>query len=149
MAGANGKVGAFVYFGIADALRKCINIDLHEQNVIYITINIDGMSLKKSGFLDMWTILGKAHFNPDIYQVFPIAIYCGKEKPRLDPFPEDFINEVNVLQRNDITIFNRLFDIRLKCFTCDTPARAFLKCTSGHGGTYACERCEVVGVIDT
>ena len=148
MAGANGKVGEFVYFGIADALRKCINIDLHDGNVIYIKINNDGMSLKKSGVLDMWSILGQVHFDPNIYEVFPIAIYCGKGKPNLELFLESFINEVNTLQIDGIMIENRFFDVRLKCFTCDTPARAFLKCTQGHGGTYACERCEVIGVTE-
>ena len=35
--------------------------------------------------------------------------------------------------------------MQFKCFICDTPARAFLKCTVGHTGKYVCERCTVVG----
>ena len=30
-------------------------------------------------------------------------------------------------------------------FVCDRPARSFIKCMKGHGGYYACERCEVEG----
>lgn len=32
-------------------------------------------------------------------------------------------------------------------FICDTPARAFLKCTKGHGGYNACERCTIPGEL--
>lgn len=37
------------------------------------------------------------------------------------------------------------FEVSIKCFVCDTPARAFLKCTVGHKSKYACERCTVDG----
>ena len=30
-------------------------------------------------------------------------------------------------------------------FTCDAPARQFLKCVKGHSGFYSCERCEIKG----
>lgn len=30
-------------------------------------------------------------------------------------------------------------------FSCDTPARSFIKKCKGHGGFYACERCETRG----
>ena len=34
------------------------------------------------------------------------------------------------------------FKINLSdAFTCDAPARSFLKCVKGHGGYYGCERC--------
>ena len=36
--------------------------------------------------------------------------------------------------------------IELMCFICDTPARAFVKCTKGHTGYYACEGCVITGV---
>lgn len=32
-------------------------------------------------------------------------------------------------------------------FISDTPARAFLKCTKGHGGYNACERCTIPGEL--
>ena len=40
----------------------------------------------------------------------------------------------------------RLLKVSLKCFVCDTPARAFVKSIIGHGGYYACERCTIEGV---
>lgn len=34
----------------------------------------------------------------------------------------------------------------MKCFAADTPARSYLKCSKGHGGYSACERCTIHGV---
>ena len=42
-------------------------------------------------------------------------------------------------------IDDRRFQIRIKKFICDRPARAFIKCIIGHGGYYACERCAIRG----
>ena len=33
-------------------------------------------------------------------------------------------------------------------FTCDSPARSFLKCINAHTGYYACERCKVAGEFE-
>lgn len=44
-----------------------------------------------------------------------------------------------------IVIDDRLFSVRIKCFVCDRPAHSFVKCIIGHGGYFACERCEDPG----
>ena len=44
---------------------------------------------------------------------------------------------------NGITITEKNFNFKVKCFICDTPAPAFSKCTKGHTGFFACERCSV------
>lgn len=38
------------------------------------------------------------------------------------------------------------FKIEIIGFSCDTPARSFIKNCKGHGGYYACERCETRGL---
>ena len=41
---------------------------------------------------------------------------------------------------------NRIaFDIRIKCFIADTPARAAIKCVKGHTDFNACEKCIIRG----
>lgn len=35
--------------------------------------------------------------------------------------------------------------MNVKCFVCDTPARAFIKCIKGHNSFKGCERCFVKG----
>ncbi|KAJ8677861.1 hypothetical protein QAD02_013648 [Eretmocerus hayati] len=39
------------------------------------------------------------------------------------------------------------FEIEVMSIVADTPARAFIKCTKGHGGYCCCERCTVVGFM--
>ena len=40
---------------------------------------------------------------------------------------------------------NKTITVSIKCFVCDAPARAFLKCVVNHTGYSSCERCEVKG----
>ena len=73
-------------------------------------------------------------------------MYFGETKPRsTETYLSQFIEEINGLQENGINISGRHFDVRIKCFICDTPARALLKGTIGHSGVNACERCTVHG----
>jgi len=43
----------------------------------------------------------------------------------LDKFLEDFIDEINELQQTGLLLDERLFQVSIKAFVCDTPA--FLK----------------------
>jgi hypothetical protein len=143
----DGEVsGQFVYFGIANHLRRCVNTHLHKENLLYLQCNVDEVPLFKSSSQQLWPILCKVHFEPNIYEAFPVAIYAGTEKPNdVDKYFEKFITEILNLLREGIIINGRLFEIHIKCFTCDRPARSFAKCIKNHGGYYACERCTVPG----
>lgn len=110
-------------------------------------MNVDEVPLVKSGYQEFCPILCKVHCDPDVYQPFPAAIYFGESKPGdLDSYLAHFIDEINQLHRNGIEISGNHFDVTLKCFICDTPARAFLKSTVGHCGKNACERCTAEGI---
>ncbi|XP_043469597.1 uncharacterized protein LOC122503205 [Leptopilina heterotoma] len=103
--------------------------------------------MTKSGEKGLWVISGRVFYKPDIYKPFAIAIYSGNSKPAsVDDFMNDFIVEINNLTHRGVTISEKRFNVRIHCFLCDTPARAFLKCTEGHTGFYSCERCEVRGL---
>ena len=74
-------------------------------------------------------------------------LYHGDSKPKsIVEFLEDFVKEVEILVQNGVTIGYRKCIVDIVGFTCDTPARSFLKQCRGHGGFYACERCETRGV---
>lgn len=138
--------GQFVYFGIAHHLQRCVNPDVNVENIIFLQFNIDGLSLFKSSDQQLWPILCKVFFEPDVYQPFPVAIYSGNGKPPdVDKYFEKFIAEISDLRRHGITIENRVLEIRIMCFICDRPARSFVKCIINHGGYYACERCTIQG----
>lgn len=146
MEDSNGGFGEYTYFGMENELKEIVNPELHETNTIELTINVDPVPLTKSGTKQFTPILCKIHHNPDVYKVFPIAIFLGNGKP-ISPeiFLEEFVHEMNNLQTHGIEISDKHFEIKLKCIICDTPARSFLKKTLGHGGLYACERCTVKG----
>lgn len=142
----NGGMGEFVYFGISKELKKTIDPSVHTSETIELKINIDPVPLSKSGSKQFVPILCKVHFKPDIYEVFTVAIFSGQAKPKCpEIFLEQFVEEINELHKDGIMISKTKFKVQLKCAICDTPARAFLKKTVGHGGIYACERCTVEG----
>lgn len=139
-------IGEFVYLGIAAGLRRCVNKEIHLTDVLDLQINCDGLPLYKSSAKQFWPILCKVYNIPDIYKPFPVAVFCGNEKPNnLNGYLNDFIKEINKLTLEGITIEDRIFKVRIMCFVCDRPARSFLKCIKGHGGYNACERCFVSG----
>lgn len=57
-----------------------------------------------------------------------IAVWCGDSKPSvLNDYLNRFVVELNELLTDGIVINDQQMTIRIRCFVCDTPARAFLK----------------------
>lgn len=141
-----GNGEEFVYFGIQGNLEKCINIKLHETADIELLFNVDGVPLFKSSRKQLWPILCQVFSHYNYYKPFPVAIYCGNNKPsNMDLYFTKFIQEINDLQATGIIINNCFFNISIKAFVCDRPARSLLKSMKNHGGYYACERCTIAG----
>ena len=142
----NSTMGEFVYFGIAAGFKDCINVDIHENNLLELEFACNGLRLVDFDYQELWPFVCKVHFDPDIYKPFVVAVYFGPRKPKsTEECMRKFIEEINFLQENGFYISDRHFDVKIKCFICDTLARAFLKCTVGHTGFNACERCTVQG----
>lgn len=138
--------GEFVYLGIKKSLINIINTELHNNEIINLQININGVPLFKSFAKQFWPILCRVDYEPIIYKPFPIAIYAGNSKPKLlTDFLQKFITEVNIFQTNGFDINNKNYKIKIKCFICDTPARSFIKSIVNHRGFNCFERCTVIG----
>ena len=120
---------------------------MHVNDVIELKFSVDGLPVNKSGGDDqLWPHSCQVHFNPDIYKPFPISIFCGKSKPGSNElYFEKFVEESNKLLRDGIIIAGKQYTVRVKCFVCDTPSRAFCKNTDYHGAKNACVRCTVDG----
>ena len=81
------------------------------------------------------------HCNP-----FIVGLYSGNYKPESpNEFLNDFVEESSHLIKNGVEIKNKKFNFVLKALVCDTPARAYIKCTKGHTDFDACERCVIKG----
>ena len=139
--------GSYYYFGITKHLLSIIeNGTLIPGSVIYLQINIDGVPLYKSSKKQLWPILGKI-----VGQNLPsfiIGIFCGESKPNdVKGYFSDFVEEMKSIEANGIlTSQNKIVQVKITCFVCDAPARAFVKQTKSHNAYYGCERCTQRGV---
>lgn len=68
----------------------------------------------------------------------------GKPSP-LQIFLEDFVNELFQLLHEGFLFENKLYVIKVHSFICDTPARAYIKCTKSHNGYSSCDKCTESG----
>ncbi|KAJ8669361.1 hypothetical protein QAD02_016424 [Eretmocerus hayati] len=140
------KNGAMHYFGIEFCIRQqYADVDILDD--FEIDINIDGLPIFKSSGENFWPILGYArkykHKSP-----FVIAIFSGTGKPDpVDSYLEKFIDEVDHLEEEGMELNGKKFKVKIRCFCCDAPARAWLKNIKGHTAIYACERCCIAGFL--
>jgi len=137
--------GSYVYFGIEEGLKGIIS-DEYTENTIRLMFNIDGLPLYNSSSQQFWPNLGLIVHEKYDSKPFIVAVYSGDSKPKnVNDFIKDFVQEVSSLVKNGLNIRQTFFKIEIIGFSCDTPARAFIKKCKGHGGFYSCERCETRG----
>ena len=122
-------------------IRSLINEHNSTSNVLSLSINIDGIPLFRSSSRHLWPILASFE-NSDI---FIIAIYCGDHKPNcVHEYLSDFIADWKEMKQTGFVYNEKQFDLETKCFSCDAPARPFLKNVINH----TCERCCIHGTYE-
>ncbi|CAI6371100.1 unnamed protein product [Macrosiphum euphorbiae] len=137
--------GSYAYFGVGEGLKTIVT-DTYTENSIRLLFNIDGLPLYNNSNQQFWPILGLILHDQYELKPFIIAVYSGDSKPQnVNDFLMEFIEEIKTLVLNGLMINQKKFEIEIVGFSCDTPARSFLKQCKGHGGFYACERCETRG----
>lgn len=119
--------GLFWYQG----LQKCFDsipsvVEPIKNSELNLSFNIDGLPIYKSSKYEFWPILAKIEEIPELSPLV-LAIYYGKCKPDLKSFLQDFVEDVSRSITNGIKVGDRLISIKIRCFICDTPARAFIK----------------------
>lgn len=119
--------GLFWYQG----LQKCFDsiasfIEPISYSEFHLSFNVDGLPIHKSSKYEFWPILAKIEEIPKLSPLI-LAIYFGKCKPDLKSFFQDFVEDVMTSIRNGIRVGDHLIKIKIRCFICDTPARAFIK----------------------
>lgn len=77
-----------------------------------------------------------------------ISIWCGDSKPECaNDFLLPFVSELNAVLREGITIQSHLIRVMIRCFVCDSPARAFIKGTVNFNHKNGCQRCDITGTF--
>lgn len=121
--------GEMVYFGVEKELLKT------KQKSFMLAFNIDGIPLFNSSSIEFWPILAKIT-NCENKSPFVVAIFCGRGKPMpLSLFLNEFICELEILLAKG--------NVKIDFFSCDAPARSYLKCVRGHTSKEGCERCNI------
>ena len=138
--------GQYKYLGLETGLVDLLQNNptfVPVDNTISFNVNIDGVPLYKSSSGQFWPLLCcVGRYNP-----FVVALYYGVKKPNnISNYLEDFIEEYLQLCQLGLSYQGNRYDIRLRCWICDAPARSLLKCIKGHTGYFACERCKAKGV---
>ena len=138
--------GLFSYFGIKENLELFVHrqklLSCNRELLIHAKINIDGLPLYKSSSTCLWPILMSFGSDPHPY---PIAIHLGRQKPALDSYLRDFIDEVKILREEGCRIGGILIKLGTIIFVCDAPARAHLQCVLGHTAKKGCSYCDAEG----
>ena len=139
--------GDYFYIGLKSSIKSKLeefsSHDINSLKTINLLINVDGIPLFKSSNTQLWPIL--ASFQ--LASPFVVALYCGSSKPdSCEEFLKDFLDEYLNLEVFGLHYNGKKFNVNIKGFICDAPARQFLKGIKGHTGYDACERCKVHGV---
>ena len=116
-----------------------------DNDIIYLTLNIDGIPFYKSSKSSCWPILLCSNISPET--VYPVAITHGADtsKPNGTVFIRETLIEIKSLEENGLHFNGKHIRIKTDCIVCDAPARAMVKCVKGHAGYYACDRCTQKG----
>ena len=137
--------GDFKYFGIESNIRRLLKLIpnlIKRDAIIKLLFNIDGLPLFKSSLRQFWPILARFNNSP----VFIVALYYGYSKPpSLDAYLKEFLLELKNITEHGFQYERENYSVSVKAFTCDAPARAYLKGIVNHTGYYSCERCVIKG----
>ena len=103
----------------------------------------------QSSSKQFWPILGKV-YDPVSHaggsNLLTVAFFHDNSKPlSVDEFLKDFVTEMCLLSEKGFNFVDQHYDIIVEGFSCDAPARAFIKCVTSHTGYYGCEKCTQKG----
>lgn len=118
--------GEYWHHGVENCLRKLLP-NLSESKTIHLTIYIDGLPVFNSSRTEFWPILFNIAEMPK-FAPMVAAIYCGKAKTNdIDSFLSPFADEMKNIMENGKVINSHKITVKIRCFVCDSPARAYVK----------------------
>lgn len=112
--------------GVETCLRAQLS-NLSCDTAINLNVNVDGLPLFNSASKCFWPIL----INIAEYPRMPpmaIGIYYGVKKPEnCSIYFRPFVEEMKMILRDGLIINGHKLSVEIRCFICDSPARAFVK----------------------
>lgn len=140
--------GMYYHIGFKNCLENPMNCStnniLQYNSTLEVCINIDGLPISKSSG-QLYLILCSLFTNKN--NVETIRIYHGNEKPAsANDFLRAFVDEAKNIIANEFIYNDNIYQVKIKMFICDVPAKAFIKYTTGHTGYFSCSKCEIEGI---
>lgn len=113
-----------------NGLRECLSNafrNLNKPISISLNINIDGLPVFNSSKIAFWPILFNIAEIPKMPPMV-IGIYCGASKiTDVGSYFSPIVDELETIMVNGLNINSHKITVKLRCFVCDSPARAFVK----------------------
>lgn len=134
------NISKYWHQGLETCLRVCFK-HLREDIVIRININIDGLPVHNSTTKCFWPILFNVYTRPMVIRIF----YCESKPVNVQEYLQPFVNEIKEILRDGININEHLLTVCIRCFICDSPARAFIKETINLNGKHGYQKCTTIG----
>ncbi|XP_055605845.1 uncharacterized protein LOC129754015 [Uranotaenia lowii] len=136
--------GQYWHHGFEFCLRNLFD-KLDRSISISININVDGLPIFKSSLKNFWPILCSVQEFPEM-PPFAVGIYYGTAKPKdASEFLTPFIDELLPILEAGMTVNGYLITVKIRCFICDSPARAFIKGVTSFNGKFGCLKCTTKG----
>uniref|UniRef100_A0A182VVM0 Transposase domain-containing protein n=1 Tax=Anopheles minimus TaxID=112268 RepID=A0A182VVM0_9DIPT len=136
--------GQYWHNGFRECLKQAYPA-IHQFNSISIKINIDGLPVYNSSRDEFWPILFNIEEAADL-QPMIIGIYSGKGKPSdINLFLNPFVDEMEDVLKHGVMINGHIISVSIRCFICDSPARAFIKGVANFNNQHGCQKCTTVG----
>ena len=125
--GSSPTDGQYWHHGLELCLKQCFR-NIKQSLKISININIDGLPIFKSSNEQFWPILFNIHEFPNLSPMV-IGIYSGNKKPKdISSFITPFVQEAKNILEEGIMINDKYhITVKIRCFICDSPARAFVE----------------------
>lgn len=118
--------GQYWHQGLKTCLERCFS-KINQPISISININIDGVPLFRSSNKTFWPILFNIHEYPQI-RAMAIGVFYGPTKPStVGVYLSPFVDEIQPILENGIIVNGHQINVKIRCFICDSPARAFIK----------------------
>lgn len=138
--------GYYHHVGFAKAVQETIierlnlNHTFHDVNVL---INVDGAPIGLSTEKVLWPILC---MDDKLRRVKVVGIYYGSSRPdNVNEYLSPLIDEVVQLVYNGYKLQDKVYNINIKTFVCDAPAKAFILNVKYHTGYHSCSKCTIEG----
>lgn len=132
-----------------DVMQKILQV---ENNVLSVTINTDGVSLKKSSKNSLWPLQIICNFLPPqlrylLKNILTVGFYYNDQKPDVLKFFKPFVEELESLESNGFVFRHQVFRVAVTHAVFDLPAKAAFQHITQFNGYFGCGFCEERGEI--